>query len=170
MLRTVEPTWRLEWLKNKHRLPEQLDDGSSHTFGPFYAKGPDFHVRYDAATEGWELLQLVDTSLDDYSQRRGTVVRLAEEYRGRMERREFVQLLILAAIDTGLDRRSDILDTVELAANLPAVQQSVDTRADYTSIPSDFDEAFIRATLDRGRGRDPRRHLWRVEGGRYRRH
>lgn len=162
MFRTVDPTWRLDWLKREHKLSEHLD-GGSRPYGPFHAKGFGFHVRYDAETGAWELLQFIDTSTEDYHRARAKVIRLADEHRDHMGRVELVRFLIQAAIETGITRRSDILDTVELAANLEAVQRSIDTGVDYTSIPTEFDAAFIKAVFDRGRGTQRGRGLWWVD-------
>ena len=142
MFVSVEPTWRLEWLKKEHRLPEQLENGGSRTFGPFDTKGSGFHVRYDADTDTWELLQLVDTSLEEYARLRGKVFRLADQHRDHMPSDELVALLIQACIETGLATRADIVDSVEFATML--------------------DAADIGRVLAKHRGRDAARHLWWV--------
>jgi len=124
-----------------------------------------FYVRYQAEAGTWELGHPVDEYFAAYPARRDSIVALANEHRDSMGRDELVRFLIQAAIATGINKRVGILDTVELAANLEAVQRSIDTDAEYTSIPTEFDAAFIAATLDRGRGTRGGRGLWWVDDG-----
>lgn len=156
----------LDWMKRTFKLTEKLEGGGDQLFGPFPIKRRPLHVRYDAAVDAWEIVEHVDDYFAAYPQRRDEVIRLADEHRDRMGRVELVRFLIQAAIETGIDRRAGILETVEMAANREAVQRSIDTGVNYTSIPTEFDAASIAATFDAGRGTRTSRGLWWVDSDR----
>lgn len=151
------------WIIEKNNLRDKVKEGKEAIFGPFPIRRKTYCVLYHPLSQTWELVEPIDTSAIDYLERRDRVVVLANEHRGTMRRAEFVQLLIAAAIETGITARQDILDTVELAANLEAVILSRDTEADYESIPSAFDEAYIKRVLGKHTGKLPHQHLWWVD-------
>ncbi|MES3154221.1 hypothetical protein [Sphingomonas faeni] len=153
----------LEWMMRTFKLAEQQEGNDDQLFGPYRIKGRPLHVRYRSAVGAWEIVEHTDDYFAAYHQRRDEVAGLADEHRGLMGRAEFVRFLIQAAIATGINRRAGILEAVELAANHEAVQCSIDSGRDYSSIPTEFDEAFITATLNAGRGARRGRGLWWVD-------
>jgi hypothetical protein len=153
----------LEWMKQAFKLADKVEGGDGQLFGPFPIHRRPLHVRYDPTTDVWEIVEYVDDYHAAFPERKGRVIELAEEHRGSMEPAKFVQFLIQAAIVTGIDRRADILETVEWAANWKAVKLSIDTDADYESIPTQFDAAFVKAVFDRGRSTRKGRGLWWVD-------
>lgn len=153
----------LEWMMRTFKLAEQQEGNDDQLFGPYRIKGRPLHVRYRSAVGAWEIVEHTDDYFAAYPYRRDEVVHLADEYRGQMGRAEFVRFLIQAAITTGINRRGGILEAVEMGANLEAVRRSIDTGIDYTSIPTEFDAAFVAATLDAGRGTRKGRGLWWVD-------
>lgn len=163
MYHTVENPKLLEWMMRTFKLAEQQEGNDDQLFGPYQIKRRPLHVRYRPAANVWEIVENIDDYFAAYPARRDEVVRLADEHRVVMGRVEFVRFLIQAAITTGINRRTGIIETVELGANRAAVQRSLDTGADYSSIPTEIDEAFIAATLDAGRGTRRGRGLWWVD-------
>ena len=163
MFEIVDDPRLLKWMQYAFRLAEKVEDGRSQTFGPFKIKKRKLNVRYDAETGDWQILQWVDVSYRDHLTKLNQIVVLAEQHRRSMEPVEFVQMLIQACIATEVVSRPAILETVDLSANYHSHQEAIDTGRDLESIPMEFSAEFVAGVLDRGRGRDPRRHLWWVD-------
>jgi hypothetical protein len=136
--------WRLRSrLQYEFGIPERTGKGDSHLVGPYQVWGRTFYWRYDEAIEDWEVVAPEDHSLADYMNRRVYICTLADEHRDKLPRDELIALLIQACIVTRLDRRADIMDSVEFATM--------------------FDAAIIDRVLARHRGKSATQHYWWVD-------
>lgn len=162
MILTVKSRAVTRALEQYHGMPPVPEDGQPATFGPKRHHGVNYVWHYRGG-DAWEVEQVKDDTLADYAERRGPVIELAQQHIGKMPGAELVQMLIQAAISGGITDRAGILDTVQLATNLDAVQQSMETNRDIASIPTEFDDKYIAGVLARHRGPRADRHLWWVD-------
>lgn len=153
----------LDWMKRIHKLEEKLDGSDTQTFGPYKARGNSYQIKYKASSASWELVREVDDSLAIYLSWRGTIVQLAEAERNTMPKGDFIRMLIVAAIEAGINDRGGLLDTLELAANREAVQQSIDLNVSMDDVSKQFSDSFIKGVLSRGQGSNPAVHLWYLD-------
>ncbi|WBH15288.1 hypothetical protein [Sphingomonas radiodurans] len=136
--------WRLRSrLQDEFGIPGQPADNDPRLVGPYEVWGRSFYWRYDEGTTSWEVVSPEDKSLNEYASLRGQICALAEGEGAGLPEDELVALLIQACIVTGLNRRADIMDSVEFATLL--------------------DATVIGRVLTRHRGRDASRHLWWVD-------